>query len=133
LSPPPGFPNFVERVGCGAIAQLGERYNGIVEVTGSIPVGSTKFSKGLGRYAKPFRFSGKHGGSISEKFGPDGKRRVSKCRASKYSVTSAREAASQLEEQPPEVVKGPCEGAGPPALDARPRPTFADPGDPPLI
>jgi hypothetical protein len=25
----------------GAIAQLGERYNGIVEVTGSIPVGST--------------------------------------------------------------------------------------------
>ena len=26
----------------GAIAQLGERYNGIVEVTGSIPVGSTK-------------------------------------------------------------------------------------------
>ena len=28
-------------VNCGAIAQLGERYNGIVEVTGSIPVGST--------------------------------------------------------------------------------------------
>ena len=26
----------------GAIAQLGERYNGIVEVTGSIPVGSTR-------------------------------------------------------------------------------------------
>ena len=25
----------------GAIAQLGERYNGIVEVTGSIPVSST--------------------------------------------------------------------------------------------
>src|SRR3546814_2002551 len=25
----------------GALAQLGERYNGIVEVTGSIPVGST--------------------------------------------------------------------------------------------
>jgi hypothetical protein len=31
----------------GAIAQLGERYNGIVEVTGSIPVGSTNYSKGL--------------------------------------------------------------------------------------
>ena len=25
----------------GAIAQLGERYNGIVEVSGSIPLGST--------------------------------------------------------------------------------------------
>ena len=33
--------------GIGAIAQLGERYNGIVEVTGSIPVGSTKSIKGL--------------------------------------------------------------------------------------
>ena len=31
----------------GAIAQLGERYNGIVEVTGSIPVGSTNNEKGL--------------------------------------------------------------------------------------
>ncbi len=28
----------------GAVAQLGERYNGIVEVTGSIPVGSTKYN-----------------------------------------------------------------------------------------
>ncbi len=26
----------------GAVAQLGERYNGIVEVAGSIPAGSTK-------------------------------------------------------------------------------------------
>ena len=26
----------------GAIAQLGERYNGIVEVSGSIPLSSTK-------------------------------------------------------------------------------------------
>ena len=34
-------------VSCGAIAQLGERYNGIVEVTGSIPVGSTNKFKGL--------------------------------------------------------------------------------------
>ena len=25
----------------GALAQLGERYNGIVEVSGSIPLGST--------------------------------------------------------------------------------------------
>jgi hypothetical protein len=31
----------------GAIAQLGERYNGIVEVVGSIPSGSTKKNKGL--------------------------------------------------------------------------------------
>ena len=31
----------------GAIAQLGERYNGIVEVDGSIPSGSTNRSKGL--------------------------------------------------------------------------------------
>jgi hypothetical protein len=28
----------------GAIAQLGERYNGIVEVSGSIPLGSTTIS-----------------------------------------------------------------------------------------
>ena len=27
----------------GAVAQLGERYNGIVEVRGSIPLSSTKF------------------------------------------------------------------------------------------
>lgn len=27
----------------GAVAQLGERYNGIVEVVGSIPIGSTIF------------------------------------------------------------------------------------------
>jgi hypothetical protein len=31
----------------GAIAQLGERYNGIVEVIGSIPIGSTNSMKGL--------------------------------------------------------------------------------------
>ena len=34
-------------VACGAVAQLGERYNGIVEVRGSIPLGSTSFIKGL--------------------------------------------------------------------------------------
>jgi hypothetical protein len=33
----------------GAIAQLGERYNGIVEVDGSIPSGSTIQIKGLAR------------------------------------------------------------------------------------
>ena len=32
---------WVGRDGFGAIAQLGERYNGIVEVSGSIPLGST--------------------------------------------------------------------------------------------
>ena len=31
----------------GAIAQLGERYNGIVEVRGSIPLGSTNKDEGL--------------------------------------------------------------------------------------
>jgi hypothetical protein len=31
----------------GAIAQLGERFNGIEEVVGSIPSGSTKPSKSL--------------------------------------------------------------------------------------
>ena len=33
----------------GAIAQLGERYNGIVEVSGSIPLSSTKFFNKLGK------------------------------------------------------------------------------------
>lgn len=31
----------------GAVAQLGERYNGIVEVMSSILIGSTNFLKGL--------------------------------------------------------------------------------------
>ena len=31
------------RTSLGAVAQLGERYNGIVEVVGSIPSGSTVF------------------------------------------------------------------------------------------
>jgi hypothetical protein len=31
----------------GAVAQLGERYNGIVEVRGSIPLGSTNLIEGL--------------------------------------------------------------------------------------
>ncbi len=33
---------------CGAIAQLGERLNGIQEVSGSIPLSSTNLSSGLG-------------------------------------------------------------------------------------
>src|SRR5690606_11640156 len=38
----------------GAIAQLGERYNGIVEVAGSIPAGSTRLTKKVqGFYASP--------------------------------------------------------------------------------
>ena len=40
----------------GAIAQLGERYNGIVEVDGSIPSGSTNQKEGLARRANPFFF-----------------------------------------------------------------------------
>ena len=31
--------------GCGALAQLGERNTGSVEVSGSIPLGSTNFYK----------------------------------------------------------------------------------------
>jgi hypothetical protein len=34
---------------CGAVAQLGERLNGIQEVVGSIPIGSTKEDKELSR------------------------------------------------------------------------------------
>ena len=49
------IPNFAPAFDTGAIAQLGERYNGIVEVTGSIPVGSTNEKKGLvARSARPF-------------------------------------------------------------------------------
>ncbi len=38
----------------GAVAQLGERYNGIVEVWGSIPHGSTNKGKGSGQTVWPF-------------------------------------------------------------------------------
>src|SRR5271170_4944822 len=52
----PAVPNFGAQIR-GAIAQLGERYNGIVEVTGSIPVGSTNQMKGLAAPpVKPFGF-----------------------------------------------------------------------------
>ena len=44
----------------GAIAQLGERYNGIVEVNGSIPFGSTNKIKGLAGNGWPLCFAGKH-------------------------------------------------------------------------
>jgi hypothetical protein len=36
----------------GAIAQLGERLNGIQEVSGSIPLGSTKYIRPAGRFRK---------------------------------------------------------------------------------
>src|SRR5437870_4463547 len=39
----------------GAIAQLGERYNGIVEVSGSIPLGSTN-RKGPTAWSGPLSF-----------------------------------------------------------------------------
>ena len=38
----------------GVLAQLGERYNGIVEVRGSIPLGSTKESVSVNSLAKSF-------------------------------------------------------------------------------
>ena len=37
----------------GAIAQLGERFNGIEEVVGSIPSGSTKDFSGLATFSSP--------------------------------------------------------------------------------
>jgi hypothetical protein len=37
----------------GAVAQLGERYNGIVEVVGSIPSGSTNNFNGLVQKLEP--------------------------------------------------------------------------------
>ena len=37
----------IVKIRYGAVAQLGERYNGIVEVVGSIPSGSTITYKGL--------------------------------------------------------------------------------------
>jgi len=41
----------------GAVAQLGERHNGIVEVTGSNPVGSTPFNLTLENFpAKNYLF-----------------------------------------------------------------------------
>ncbi len=39
----PALPQEAARKKSGAIAQLGERFNGIEEVVGSIPSGSTKF------------------------------------------------------------------------------------------
>ena len=48
LALPSGFVQFARlQTLRGAIAQLGERNNGIVEVTGSIPVGSTIFFNDL--------------------------------------------------------------------------------------
>ncbi len=38
----------------GVLAQLGERYNGIVEVRGSIPLGSTRESVSVNSLAKSF-------------------------------------------------------------------------------
>ena len=45
LSKGAGLKNFGKKF--GVIAQMGERYNGIVEVTGSIPVGSIRESSCL--------------------------------------------------------------------------------------
>src|SRR5271163_264898 len=68
LPPRRAVPNFATRVR-GAIAQLGERYNGIVEVTGSIPVGSTNKNKGLASSAKPLRILGNRTAEIWENGG----------------------------------------------------------------
>ncbi len=44
----------------GAVAQLGERYNGIVEVVGSIPSGSTNDFKDLAGNGWVFFYASKH-------------------------------------------------------------------------
>ncbi len=43
----PGSLRYDESPVCGAVAQLGARLNGIQEVTGSIPVSSTKLTRFL--------------------------------------------------------------------------------------
>ena len=44
MFPPVAVPNPPQNA-FGAVAQLGERYNGIVEVVGSIPSGSTNLEE----------------------------------------------------------------------------------------
>src|SRR3989475_12203639 len=53
---------------CGAVAQLGERLNGIQEVEGSTPFGSTP---AIGSEAQRQRFRGR----ASQRVGPDIRRR----------------------------------------------------------
>ena len=48
-----------ERPESGAIAQLGERLNGIQEVVGSIPIGSTKYSSANREISIPLEY-GRH-------------------------------------------------------------------------
>ena len=56
------------RAGCGAIAQLGERLNGIQEVVGSIPIGSTKLFQAKGRGRVIDRASTGYAGAVSLSF-----------------------------------------------------------------
>jgi hypothetical protein len=49
----------------GAVAQLGERLNGIQEADGSIPFSSTRIYRGLARAADPLSFFRHRGGEIS--------------------------------------------------------------------
>ena len=46
--------NFYNETFIGAVAQLGERLNGIQEVRGSTPLSSTKKNKGLADVGEPF-------------------------------------------------------------------------------
>ncbi|CCB63764.1 protein of unknown function [Hyphomicrobium sp. MC1] len=62
----------------GAIAQLGERLHGMQEVTGSIPVSSTNFSRVHGRHANLARNLAPHGFRLDE---PIGRRRSQQSRA----------------------------------------------------
>ena len=63
----------------GAIAQLGERNTGSVEVSGSIPLSSTKPIEGTTRRGVPFLFSGFEPLNLSATGGrPDRSRRFAK-------------------------------------------------------
>src|SRR6266404_4874742 len=86
-----GLPTLAKRISCGAIAQLGERYNGIVEVTGSIPVGSTKQNKGLVGYGWALLVSG---GSMGEAGGRQQRGRISHSALSRAILPDLEDAAA---------------------------------------
>ena len=49
----------------GAVAQLGERMNGIHEVVGSIPISSTRNIRGLARLTNLFSFAWLQGTALT--------------------------------------------------------------------
>ena len=109
----------------GAIAQLGERYNGIVEVRSSILLGSTNKIKGLaGKPAKPFFFGepqGNHAERITGNFHPFG---AGKHRSIKNSRSTTRPSPIRSDRTLPSTTtrpRAPC--ATPPPIAAPPAST----------